>query len=303
MKIEVNKIATLTGHKDPIYALDKGIAEHLVFSGSGDKVIAQWNLKTFQSEKIASFPAVIYSICHIPEKQLLLVGTSDGNVHVLNLENKEKIKILKNHSAQVFNIRYSLETNCIYTAGGDGNFAICSLDTFDLINIRKLCNEKVRNFDFNYKTSEIAVASGDCNIRIFDKKKLQEKNNFVGHQLSSNVVRFSPDGKFLLTGGRDGYLNIWQVSDYKMIKSIPAHEWAIYDIVYSPDSNLFATASRDKTLKIWDSKTFELLKVINKDNYDGHLNSVNKLTWSTYNNYLISAGDDRAIIIWEINPI
>ncbi|CAI8240216.1 MAG: Uncharacterised protein [Cryomorphaceae bacterium] len=303
MKIEVNKIATLTGHKDPIYALDKGIAEHLVFSGSGDKVIAQWNLKTFQSEKIASFPAVIYSICHIPEKQLLLVGTSDGNVHVLNLENKEKIKILKNHSAQVFNIRYSLETNCIYTAGGDGNFAICSLDTFDLINIRKLCNEKVRNFDFNYKTSEIAVASGDCNIRIFDKKKLQEKNNFVGHQLSSNFVRFSPDGKFLLTGGRDGYLNIWQVSDYKMIKSIPAHEWAIYDIVYSPDSNLLATASRDKTLKIWDSKTFELLKVINKDNYDGHLNSVNKLTWSTYNNYLISAGDDRAIIIWEINPI
>ena len=139
-------------------------------------------------------------------------------------------------------------------------------------------------------------------FRIFDKKTLQEKKNFIGHQLSSNIVRFSPDGKFLLTGGRGVNLNIWQVSDYK-IKSIPAHEWAIYDIVYSPDSNLLDTASRDKTLKIWDSKKFELLKVINKDNYDGHLNSVNKLTWSTYNNYLISAGEDRAIIIWEINPI
>ena len=54
---------------------------------------------------------------------------------------------------------------------------------------------------------------------------------------------------FLLTGGRDGHLNIWQVGDYDMIKLIPAHEWAIYDIVYSPNSNLFATASRDKTLK------------------------------------------------------
>ena len=53
MKIEAKKIATLTGHRDPIYALDKGITEYLVFSGSGDKVIAQWNLKTFQSEKIA----------------------------------------------------------------------------------------------------------------------------------------------------------------------------------------------------------------------------------------------------------
>lgn len=114
-------------------------------------------------------------------------------------------------------------------------------------------------------------------------------------------MRFSPDGKFLLTGGKDAHLNIWQVGHYDKIKSIPAHDWAIYDIAYSPNSNLFATASRDKTLKIWDSKTFQLLKVINKEKYDGHQFSVNKLIWSTYNNYLISAGDDRAIIIWEIN--
>ncbi len=170
-----------------------------------------------------------------------------------------------------------------------------------LSKIVKLCDEKVRNIDFNYQTSEIAVASGDGNIRIFDLKTLLEKKVFVGHQLSSNVVRFSPDGKLLLTGGRDAHLNIWQVENYELIKSIPAHEWAIYDIAYSPDSNLFATASRDKTLKIWDSKTFQLLKVINKEGYDGHQFSVNKLLWSTFYNYLISAGDDRDIIIWEVN--
>jgi WD40 repeat protein len=98
-------------------------------------------------------------------------------------------------------------------------------------------------------------------------------------------------------------LNIWQVGDYELLKSIPAHPWAIYDIAYSPDSNLFATASRDKTLKIWDSKTFQPLEVIDKENYDGHQFSVNKLIWSSHNNYLISAGDDKAIMVWEINLI
>ena len=113
-------------------------------------------------------------------------------------------------------------------------------------------------------------------------------------------MRFSPDGKVLLTGGRDAHLNIWQVGKYEIIKSIPAHNWAIYDIAYSPNSKLFATASRDKTIKIWDSNTFQLLKVINKAKQGGHLNSVNKIIWSTYNNYLISSGDDRAILLWEI---
>jgi len=67
-------------------------------------------------------------------------------------------------------------------------------------------------------------------------------------------VRYSPDGKFLLTGGRDAHLNIWQTDSYELIKSIPAHNWAIYDIVFNPDTTLFATASRDKTIKIWDAK-------------------------------------------------
>ena len=88
-----------------------------------------------------------------------------------------------------------------------------------------------------------------------------------------------------------------------MTQSIAAHDGAIYDIAYSPNSDLFATASRDKTVKIWDAKTFQLLEVLNKEDYDGHQYSVNKLIWSTYNNYLISAGDDRTIIVWEINQL
>ncbi|MGO3181984.1 MAG: WD40 repeat domain-containing protein [Aequorivita sp.] len=302
MKLEVKQIAKLTGHRSSIYTLDKGTEEHIILSGSGDKTIAQWNLETFQPKKIvAGFPAVLYSICLIPEKQLLLGGTANGKVHILDLEKNEEVTALSDHTSEVFDIKYSIETNCIYTAGGDGNFAVYSLDTFALIKIENLCDEKVRSLDFYYATSEIAIASGDGNIRIFDLKTLQEKKVFVGHQLSSNVVRFSPNGKLLLSGGRDAQLNVWKVGDYELIKSIPAHEWAIYDIAYSPNSNLFATASRDKTLKIWDSKTFKLLEVIDKEGYDGHQFSVNKLIWSTYNDYLISAGDDRDIIIWEIN--
>ena len=61
-----------------------------------------------------------------------------------------------------------------------------------------------------------------------------------------------------------------------------------------------ATASRDKTMKIWDANNFKLLKVIDTVRNGGHINSVNTLRWSKYNNWLISGSDDRSIIIWEI---
>src|SRR5260221_3437529 len=100
MELSIKKAATLTGHSGSVYALDRGVSEHTFFSGSADKFVALWNLKTFQAEKFAaSFPAPVYSLCHIPEKKLLLAGTSAGSIHLLNLETKEELKILQHHTA------------------------------------------------------------------------------------------------------------------------------------------------------------------------------------------------------------
>jgi WD40 repeat protein len=170
-----------------------------------------------------------------------------------------------------------------------------------LIKIKKLSHEKVRSIDFNYATSEIAVALGDCNILVFDLEILDYKKDFIAHQLAANVVRYSPDGKFLLTGGRDAHLNIWKVGNYELVKSIPAHNWAIYDIVFNPDETLFATASRDKTIKIWDATTYQLIRRITNENLNAHTYSINKLLWSTYHDYLVSTGDDRTVMVREVN--
>jgi WD40 repeat protein len=304
LSVDINHIATLTGHSGCVYAMDKGTSEHTIFTAGSDMFIALWNLETLQAEKFsASLPAAVYAICHIPEKKLLVVGTTTGSIHILDLEKKEEIKMLQHHTAPIFDIKYSLETNCFYTAGGDGNFAVCSLDTLSLIKIKKLSHEKVRSIDFNLVSSEVAVALGDCNILVFDLHTLNHKKDFIAHKLAANVVRYSPDGKFLLTGGRDAHLNIWQVGNYELVDSIPAHNWAIYDIAFNPDATLFATASRDKTIKIWNAKTFQLLKRITKENFDAHTHSVNKLLWSSYNNYLVSAGDDRMVMVREVNKI
>jgi WD40 repeat protein len=300
--IKVNKVHAFTGHSGAVYSLENSKEPALFYSGSSDKYLAQWNLEQLIPEKFAAqFPSIVYSICLVAEQNILLVGTSAGSIHVIDLLKKEEIKILQHHTDGVFKIKYNSQEQLFYSVGADGNFAVCSLVSLSLIKIKKLCNAKVRGIDYCKVINELAVASSDGYIRIFDLKTLELKHEFIAHQQAANCLCYSPDGLYLLSGGKDAHLNVWNVSaHYESIKSIPAHNFAIYDIVYSPDKRMFATASRDKTLKIWDALTFELLVRVNKENFDGHVNSVNKLLWSKFNNYLISCGDDRSILVWEI---
>lgn len=299
-KIEVQKIGQMTGHSGSVYTLENGVESHQVFSGSSDKFVTLWNIKNLSSEKFAAqFPDIIYSICHIPERKLLLAGTSSGKIHILDLEKKQEVKILAHHTGPVFDIKYSLPTNSFFSVSGDGAFVKCSLENLAAEKIIKLCNEKVRSIDVS--KTKIAVACGDGTVRIFDLNSLAATNNFTAHKMAVNVVKFHSSGKFLFSGGKDAHLNIWD-DKYELVISIPAHNYAIYSIVFSPDGKFFATASRDKTFKIWDAKTFDLLLRVNKEKYDAHINSVNKLLWTNYNDYLISTGDDRAVMVWKIIP-
>jgi WD40 repeat protein len=301
--MKATNIATLQGHSGSIYDLSESYSESLIFSASSDKIIALWNLATMQAENFAAtLPQLLYEICYIPEKNILLAGTATGAVHIIDLTQKKELKILQHHTSPIFEIKYSMQSNYFYTCSGSGEFAVCSLDTLTLIKLKKLCDEKIRSIDFNNHTSEIAVASGDGIIRIFDLLSLQEKKVFTAHRFSANVVRYTPDAKTLISGGKDAHLNFWDVDkNYELIKSVPAHNFAIYDIVFNPAATLFATASRDKTIKIWDAQNFDFLLRVTIDTTEGHTYSVNKLLWLDYKNYLISAGDDRKIRVWDIS--
>ena len=109
-----------------VYALDNGPSENTIFSGSSDKFIALWNLKTLQAEKFAArFPAIIYTICHIPEKKKLLVGTSAGSIHIVDLNTMQEIKILQHHTAPIFD--YSLFASNKLLLHGRRRWKFCNL--------------------------------------------------------------------------------------------------------------------------------------------------------------------------------
>ena len=141
----------------------------------------------------------------------------------------------------------------------------------------------------------------DFTVKIFDLTDFSLKLVVEAHTNSVFTVKYSPDYKFLLTGGRDAHLKVWNVSgNYQLHQDIVAHLFAINDICFHPNLPLFATCSMDKSIKVWDSESFKLKKVIDKARHASHGTSVNKLLWLEDSSLLVSGSDDRNVSVWKI---
>lgn len=303
LKISVNKLFHLTGHQAAVYALAASADEKLIYTGSSDKMIARWNIAEKKADNFAAtLPLAVYQLFYDSKLNRMYAGSGGGAVHVIDLTSKKEIKNLILHpNAAIFDLIKVEKHNLIISAAADGTIAAIDVDSFQLISKNKLCEQKIRSLCFIESLQVLLAASGDGYIRVLELPTLKVVNEFYAHGLSANKVIKHPTKDIILSGGRDAHINIIEWPSCKIIEKIPAHNFAIYDIAFNPKNSLFATASRDKNIKIWDANNMQFLYRIDKEKNEGHINSVNKLLWSSYENTLVSTGDDRSVMGWKIN--
>ena len=294
----------MKGHSSGVYALHAGMDSSTLFSGSGDNMVAEWSLVERKPQRFSvNVGTTVYSVLYIPERDLLLIGQMKGGIHVIDMKARKEIHHLKAHERGVYHLAYHPEEGHFYAAGGDGNLTVWSLDDFSLIITLPVCEEKLRRVAVSLDGKWVAVAAGDGTIPIYETGFYNEMYRLRSHPEGASSLTWHPNGKWLVTGGKDAHIRFWYIQEhFRQVRAIPAHRYTIYDIVFSPCGRWAASASRDKTVKIWDANTFDPLKKMDVLRYsDSHTHSVNALFWSPHDNLLVTAGDDRDLILWKIS--
>jgi WD40 repeat protein len=294
-RINSETIFTFKGHFGSIYSLIDGSGP-LFYSGSSDKNIVRWNLSTGKHDSFsASLPTPIYSLAMDDISQILIAGTGIGQLHFISLTKKEEIKCIQLTKAILFDLLLFVEQNVLLVAGSDGYLHAIQANSGEILWARKITENKVRQLRKVDDTGKFIAACGDGNFLGFN---LQGDLLFkhLAHHDSCNAILAIPQFGLLYSGGKDAHLNVFALDDMALIKSIPAHNFAIYDLAIHPAGQYLASGSRDKTIKIWDAATGNFLLRLENPLNGGHSHSVNRLFWSKYRNLLVSGGDDRQII-------
>jgi WD repeat-containing protein 61 len=288
----------LTGHAAGVYDLAPGTANHMVFSASGDGFIATWNILLHRQEPFSiRIGKPVYSLLHDAEGQRLWAGTGHGPLHIVNLKERTEEKLIDLHEKGVFRLMLHPMKRHLYSLGGDGVLCIWEADSLRLLLSYKISEEKLRDAALSPDGRFLAIGGSDGRIRLFETEFYNEIRTWEAHKEGVVSLLFHPQKPILMSGGKDAMLRLWRTdSDFAPFMEIPAHNFSIYDLKISPDHQILATASRDKTIKLWNPATMDALQKMDRPAAGGHTHSVNRLLW--VGDKLISAGDDRRIIIW-----
>ncbi|XP_047307665.1 katanin p80 WD40 repeat-containing subunit B1 homolog KTN80.2-like isoform X2 [Impatiens glandulifera] len=84
-------------------------------------------------------------------------------------------------------------------------------------------------------------------------------HTYTGHSRGISTIKFSPDGRWVVSGGYDNIVKIWDLTAGKLLHDFKYHEGHIRSLDFHPLEFLLATGSADKTVKFWDLETFELI--------------------------------------------
>ncbi len=117
-----------------------------------------------------------------------------------------------------------------------------------------------------------------------------------GNSRPVRSLAFTPDSQFLVSGGVDKTIKIWNVEAQSLVRSlIPSPAQEVGTIALSPDDQTLASGSIDGTVRLWNWKTGKLLHTLT-----GHSSIVTSVAFSPDGQTLASGSGDKTIRFWNV---
>ncbi|KAI0907980.1 WD40 repeat-like protein [Ustulina deusta] len=122
-------------------------------------------------------------------------------------------------------------------------------------------------------------------------KHLHSSLNKIKHPV--NVVRWTPEGRRLLTASSSGEFTLWNGTGFNFETIMQAHDVAIRALAYSHSDDWLLSADHDGIIKYWQPN-FNNVQVI-----QGHRDPVRDIAFSPNDSKFVTASDDSTLKIFD----
>lgn len=249
---------TFEGHTDQVKALAPLNGGAGFISGGLDKTLRFWNADGKPSRQVA-MPAAIQALAVSPDGRTIAVGTVDGHIRLIAVEDGKERADLKGPPVPVNDVAYLPDGSRLVTASSDG---------------------KVRIWPGVESTKEEA---GDVEPRVLN-----------GSDKPLQALAILSEGRTIAAAGDDGKVRFWDVDAVEPSRTLDAHSSPILSMAVGPRGDRLLTGSADATAKLIDVASGTVRFTLSS-----HHGAVNAVAFGDGGDRLLTAGADGGVKVWE----
>ena len=236
-----------------------------------DAKVRLWRLPegTFVKE-FTGHEGTVWSLNFSPDGKTLASSGEDATIKIWNIESGQLIRTLLGHTRNVWDVKFSPDGTKIASGSHDKTVKIWDANNGKLIQTLNDHSEAIVSLAFSPDGQTLASTSDDKTIKLWHTTDwhLVRELRVPEHIQAAD---FSPDNKWLLTGGRDKpvigeflqnflgdskynkgvSMRLWEVATGKLLQTFSHHANDVNDVSFCSDGKWIVSGSSDKTVELW----------------------------------------------------
>ncbi len=219
-----------------------------------DTTLSFWNPETGEliaTQEVADRP---YSLAVMPDDSGVVIG-GHKTLTLWDPYNAKALQTLEESSGSIKRLILSPDSSSLAAITETHHLILWNPKTGEQLATAKAFDVGKEYADFSPDGSLLVIGAKQED----DQRILLLVDAHSGETLrlqpidSIRIVRFSPDGSLLATGGWDGELMLWDGRNGNWLRSLRGHANSVDQVLFSADGSRLATRSWDGALILWDT--------------------------------------------------